>query len=364
MHLLNTRRVELRYFNSCEAAPPYAILSHVWGLNEQTFQEVQEIVKSSPPNAEQRLSQKVRDFCRYARALGFDWVWSDTCCINKESSAELSEAINSMFVWYGRSTRCLAYLEDVSEDEDPSRVGRSFENSRWFKRGWTLQELIAPRHVLFLSRSWTPLGTKKGLAHVLHRVTGIDVEVLNFSRDVRNVSVARRMSWAAERQTTRVEDEAYSLMGILGVHMPTIYGEGKAAFRRLQEEIMKRAPDQTLFAWDNDTYFEAGEYGLLAPGPSLFQASADLVPTPPENLSDAVRAFLEAFTIDGSEVRSFIVHLYRQLTPYCERPYCSRSKYLSTWTLRRSPSPTSGFVQSFRSSSATDGAAPCWLFWQ
>ncbi|TBU35707.1 heterokaryon incompatibility protein-domain-containing protein [Dichomitus squalens] len=238
---------------------PYAILSHVWdGDRELSYQALSRAQatghRSTDPdyNIFTHIPQKVRDFCAFAREQGYDYGWVDTCCIDKTSSAELSEAINSMYAWYQQASVCYAYLVDVSCVGTPHtsfEVHEQFCNSIWHRRGWTLQELIAPRTVIFLSKDWRVLGTKDTLAQTISTVTGIDLEVLNHRAPLTGVSVARRMSWAARRITTRLEDRAYSLLGIFGIHMPTIYGEGNYAFVRLQEEILKQLPDQTLFVW-------------------------------------------------------------------------------------------------------------------
>ncbi|CDO77013.1 hypothetical protein BN946_scf184298.g40 [Trametes cinnabarina] len=249
MWLLSTDKVELRYFHSPADVPSgYAILSHVWQSHEQSFQHVQELQRSGRGY---EVGSKIRGCVEAAKQFGHAWVWVDTCCINKTNSSELEEAINSMFRWYAEAGVCLAYLQDVSDDCDVEAPQSDFRKSRWFLRGWTLQELIAPRQLVFMSKDWKCLGTKASLANLVEEITGIDAEVLTFSKYLGHVSVGRRMSWASSRVTSKVEDEAYSLMGLFDVNMPTIYGEGKNAFRRLQEEIMKRSPDHTLFAWGN-----------------------------------------------------------------------------------------------------------------
>lgn len=198
------------------------------------------------------LSHKIRDACAVARANGYRYIWIDSCCIDKTSSSELSEAINSMYSWYMKAHICYAYLADVPIDSGGHWEALRFRNSRWFTRGWTLQELIAPRNVVFLSRSWAVIGPKHELADLVGEITGIDVEALLHLQPLNAFSIAQRLSWASIRETTREEDMAYSLLGIFNINMPTLYGEGKSAFRRLQEEIMRRIPDQSIFAWSLD----------------------------------------------------------------------------------------------------------------
>ena len=154
-----------------------------------------------------------------------------------------------MYAYYANADVCYALLEDVPDDDDPEHAGSAFRQSRWFTRGWTLQELIAPLNVIFLSQDWMPLCSKCAAPGLVHQVTGVDIDVLLSTVPLSSKSVAKRLSWASQRETRRVEDEAYSLMGIFGVNIPVMYGEGRRAFRRLQEEIMKQSPDHTLFVW-------------------------------------------------------------------------------------------------------------------
>lgn len=306
MWLLSTDRAELTYFN--EPPAKYAILSHVWGQHEQSFQDIQALrdLCSLDDGKTPRscASAKIRACCMYAEADGYEWLWIDTCCIDKTSSAELSEAINSMYDWYSRASACYAYLADVPTDEDPAAPDSAFRQSIWFRRSWTLQELIAPQEVVFLSKDWEALGNKYLWPGLLQEITGIEAEVLTFLKPLSSIPIALRMRWAAGRQTTRIEDEAYALMGIFGVNMPTIYGEGRRAFRRLQEEIMRQTPDQTLFLWGSSlrpgacsdcmlqTPSHLHDYqGLLADSPSDFAAASDLVPIPYEHMSRAFSSF-------------------------------------------------------------------------
>ncbi|PIL28693.1 hypothetical protein GSI_08737 [Ganoderma sinense ZZ0214-1] len=195
------------------------------------------------------LSPKIRDACRLARQKGYRYIWIDSCCIDKSSSSELSEAINSMYKWYGLAAVCYVYLADVPPGQNPHYKRSAFRRSQWFTRGWTLQELIAPFWVEFVSKDWTPIGSKLALVDLVENVTKIDYKALLHLEPLEEFSIAQRLSWAAGRKTTRKEDRAYSLLGIFNIYMPILYGEGDHAFRRLQEEIMQRIPDQSLFAW-------------------------------------------------------------------------------------------------------------------
>lgn len=201
-----------------------------------------------------RVSAKVQDACAVARADGFRYIWIDSCCIDKTSSAELSEAINSMYMWYRNAVVCYAWLADVpclSDENDPHAPDSLFRNSKWFTRGWTLQELIAPPTVVFLSALWNPIGTRASLGDTIHEITNINVRILKGDpeKPIASVSVAERMSWAARRKTTRIEDEAYALMGLFDVSFAIVYGEGRRAFVRLQEAILRQSPDSSLLAW-------------------------------------------------------------------------------------------------------------------
>jgi hypothetical protein len=230
--------------------------------------------------------QKITTFCAQARDRGFEWAWVDTCGIDKTSSAELSEAINSMYKWYEQSAVCFVYLPDVTAQVQPDGSTNSldFNSSCWFTRGWTLQELIAPRSVEFYTSDWTHIGDKSSKVNELSRITGVDAGVLRGASPVWACSIARIMSWASKRVTTRKEDIAYCLLGLFGIHMPLLYGEGDRAFIRLQEEILKHSSDQSLFAWNPLVERYYGEQmsdflcGIFAPSPACFADSRDIVP--------------------------------------------------------------------------------------
>ena len=224
--------------------PKYAILSHTW-LADDDEVRFEDLVEG---NAHRKAagSHKIKFCGEQAAKDGLDYFWVDTCCINKSSSAELQEAIMSMFLWYRNATKCYVYLADVSVPEDvvinqvpPYPWESDFRSSRWFTRGWTLQELIAPASVDFFSAQGIRLGDKRSLEHYIYEITGIPHQALRGDA-LGQFSVVERLSWAENRQTKRKEDKAYSLLGIFAIFMPLMYGEGDYAFTRLQEEIDKK----------------------------------------------------------------------------------------------------------------------------
>jgi len=290
MRLINSTTLKLHEIVDNQT-PPYAILSHTWGEEEVSFQDLQANV---PGVTENKGFEKIRQCCRIAAGDGFEYTWIDTCCIDKTSSAELSEAINSMFRWYQRAEVCYAFLADVTSDEDPQMEGSAFRRSRWFTRGWTLQELIAPAQVIFLGSDWEEIGTKLSLMILVSGITGIGLEALDGNLGLNCWSAAQKMSWASYRITTREEDTAYCLMGIFNINMPMLYGEGGRAFMRLQEEIIRSSQDESIFAWwSGERQFALNEdnRGLLASGPHQFARSGDVLNLrSPENL-DSTQTF-------------------------------------------------------------------------
>ena len=272
MRLLNVSSLSLEDFPP-NGIPSYAILSHTWGTDEVTAADIHHPIGKSKPSW-----GKILSTCEQAKADHLQYVWIDTCCIDKFSSAELSETLNSIYLWYEKAAICYAYLVDVPKADNPRIRGSAFERSRWFSRGWTLQELIAPREVIFFSNDWTEIGRKTALCDILERITRIQEDILIHRRPLSSMSLARRMAWAAYRETTRPEDIAYCLMGIFSVNMPMLYGEGKRAFLRLQEEIIKSSDDQSLFAWIDTDASPTSLHGLLATSPSQFAFCHDILP--------------------------------------------------------------------------------------
>lgn len=371
MRLINAKTFELKEFWGSDI-PRYAILSHTWEEEELTFQQFTQLPREEISKL--KGFKKIERTCQLALHSGIEWAWVDTCCIDKSSSAELTEAINSMFRWYQESGVCYAYLSDLKndqqrrerewkikddekgapkegpkkksegagkeegqkdkpeggkpkgdtkrreagkwngdsllkgesekdgdsrsrsrsrpgKDETESRAGTSdtsgytaenslrwkqrVEKCRWFTRGWTLQELIAPRQLGFYNQDWRFEGEKKELSSELAEITRINKRVLSNAALLSTVPVAQRMSWAANRQTTRAEDMAYCLLGIFGVQIPMLYGEGSKAFIRLQEEIIKESNDLSLFAWQAPASSQK-HWGILALSPGDFSACTDL----------------------------------------------------------------------------------------
>ncbi len=285
MRLLNAINFELKDFPH-DQIPPYAILSHTWGAAEEEviFQDMVDLERARrKPGFE-----KIQGCCQQARRDKFEWVWIDSCCIHKTSSAELSEAINTMFQWYKDSYICYAYLSDVFYS--PASVWKrplsdNFRHSRWFSRGWTLQELIAPQVVHFFNRDWENIATRASFASILEYITGVPDRVLR-GGSISEYCVLEKMSWARNHKTTRIEDVAYSLLGLFEINMPLLYGEGNKAFVRLQEEILKSCGDYSLFAWEDDRPVVEN---IFASSPSQFQKvfedSNNLRAIPAEQLS-------------------------------------------------------------------------------
>ncbi|KAH7629308.1 heterokaryon incompatibility protein-domain-containing protein [Sordaria sp. MPI-SDFR-AT-0083] len=356
MRLINTTTLTLQSFMlPAPQLPSYAILSHTWYPSpddEVTFQDFTLLPRHELEK--KRGYAKISQTCQRAKKSGIKWAWVDTCCIDKTSSAELTEAINSMFAWYKGATVCFAFLEDLEpvpgtargsgtgrrlglgvpqgqngqngqngpgqsegrlsvSDDGGSNVGsnvsaatgsrmgsttssthiqagrmehlsheekvRRFGACRWFTRGWTLQELIAPSKMGFYNSKWEFVGEKPALKQVLAEITQISESVLENSALLPTIPVAQRMSWASSRVTTRPEDMAYCLLGIFDVQSPLMYGEGEKAFIRLQEEIVKETNDFSIFAWKtgkgSGTQHQK-HWGILAPSPKEFAGSRDI----------------------------------------------------------------------------------------
>jgi hypothetical protein len=302
MHLLKTDTYKIIYVSG--KTPQYAILSHRWEPEEITFRTFnsQALQDASLRSFDDRLrpsAVKIQRACAKARQQGFDYIWIDTCCIDKSSSEELRTALNSMYKWYREAAVCYTFLNDVAFSRigdnmfDSYRKDRQGKSSEWFERGWTLQELLVPQKMEFYDTHWTFMGTRNELADLVSRVAGIRPEYLNGQLSFRKASIATKMSWMAGRTTREVEDIAYSLLGIFNVNLTPQYGEGVKAFSRLQDAIMLDygAFDESLFAWvwphdgQLKCYRDGGrvprvtnsKWGLLAPSPDCFKNASNIV---------------------------------------------------------------------------------------
>ncbi|UKZ94417.1 uncharacterized protein TrAFT101_009289 [Trichoderma asperellum] len=295
MRLLSTKALEFHDFLGTDI-PRYTILSHRWERDEMSYQDMTKEMERNnntwPGTTDVLQKQgyrKISEFRRLALKDGYEYIWVDTCCIDKTSSAELQEAINSMYQWYWNSDVCYAYLSDVSIPTDRTDAdGRllfkasdlqPFQRSQWFTRGWTLQELLAPRALIFVDQTWKKFGTAYDLESFIETATSIQVRRHVHRSRTRSeiLQVGQCMSWAATRTTTRIEDRAYSLLGLFDVNLPMMYGEGGRAFQRLQEEILRVYEDASILAWshaDADTGFAPNG---LAPSPDHFRQFPRLI---------------------------------------------------------------------------------------
>jgi hypothetical protein len=273
--------------------PPYAILSHIWGKASEEA-TLEDIVKGT---AVQKAGYQKIQFCgEQAAKDNLRYFWVDTCCIDKSNSAEVQEAINSMFKWYKNAARCYVYLADISTNT--TQVNTDFYHSRWFTRAWTLQELIAPSSVEFFSSEGVLVGSKKLKMTKIHTTTGISFKALS-GAPMSECSVDERMSWTKGRKSRREEDEAYALLGIFDVYMPIIYGERKEnAHRRLWRKIqeLNNADSYPGRAVES----EADPYRTTIPGQIHAVSFTDLeVPVIPELDSDDESEIASVFSDGG-----------------------------------------------------------------
>ena len=249
-------QVELPYNGN--PLPQYAILSHTWlpenseGVEEVTYQDMKSsYAKLKRGRFKPKGWNKLKKYCDLAKENGWEWAWMDTCCIDKTNVSDTQEAINAMFRWYKESMICYAYLEDVDR-RDTKSLEADFTHAKWFTRGWTLQELIAPTYLLFVDKNWLEIIDKNNGQEQIERATGIHPEKL---RRFDECSIWERFSWASQRQTTLIEDRAYSLLGLFGINMPLIYGEGERAFLRLQHELIKTHDDGSFLLWEAQSQY-------------------------------------------------------------------------------------------------------------
>jgi hypothetical protein len=241
----------------------YAILSHTWGLDEEEV-TYDDIINGTGTSKLGAGSEKIRFCIQQTRRDGLEYFWVDTCCIDKRNLVELSRALISMFRWYSNAKKCYAFLSDVaypslrlSQEQGRESWKEDFRSSRWFTRGWTLQELLAPYSLDFFSSDGYNLGTKASLGQVISEITRIPVEAL-YGQPLASFTIQERLCWQENRQTKEEEDIVYSMLGIFNVSMPVLYGEGKTkAQARLsalleQPEMPSKASSNIPFRRDPD----------------------------------------------------------------------------------------------------------------
>ena len=273
MYLLNTDTLRLECFPGETTKPKYAILSHRWGNDEDeaSFQDV-----GNGIHLHKQGWKKIASACGIARVQGHKYLWADTCCINKVplNNKEQTDAINSMYTWYGASEVCYAYLEDVVDVNDEELL----KKSQWFERGWTLQEMLAPEELIFFSQNWTISVDRFDIPGIMSTVAGVVGGHASFwFLDDGTYTISEVMSWASRRKTTKPEDAAYSLIGLFKLQhsMDISYGEGGArAFVRLQEQLMQggsHTDDMTIFDWTSDSQESVPRRSMFATSPKAFE---------------------------------------------------------------------------------------------
>ncbi|KAK6439687.1 hypothetical protein LTR95_004107 [Oleoguttula sp. CCFEE 5521] len=264
IRLLSVETLEFKSFPS--EPEPYAIASHRWFPNEHetTYRDV-----CARRNTTKHGYKKVLGFAKHVRThyRGISWLWIDTCCIDKEDKMEHSNSIDSMYDWYSNAAICLAYLVDVPYSDDEDTLSADFQRSVWFTRRWTLQELVAPKVVVFLTRQWTEIGCKGAgrsrgtLGHVeedVSEVTGIPVAVLEDPAELSSVSLLDIISWAKDRETSREEDMWYCLYGLAKARGGSRYGEGASGARGrfvsslVQNQRIRTDEAETIVRQDNE----------------------------------------------------------------------------------------------------------------
>ncbi|ETN38886.1 uncharacterized protein HMPREF1541_06927 [Cyphellophora europaea CBS 101466] len=297
MRLIDTRTLELADFGNHLPSAQYAILSHRWGDNEVTYRQYMALDKSllraQTPRAYSSGLDKILWGCHMARRNNLRYFWIDTCCINKnneDDQTELSASVMSMWKWYHEAAICYIFLATItlsaaeverdpnafmewhhSKDSEDRDYGRPAE---YFRRGWTLQELLAPRRAIFFNATWSFIGSRLQLVDQIYNATNIAKQYINSNEGIRLASIAARLSWAGGRETTREEDRVYSLIGLFDINMDIRYGEGyERAFYRLQKEIVENDPSEDIFAWTSD---KLAKSGLLAPDIDCFANSGDI----------------------------------------------------------------------------------------
>ncbi|KAJ9133713.1 hypothetical protein NKR23_g10575 [Pleurostoma richardsiae] len=326
MRLINAETRQLKEFFD-EELPEYAVLSHTWGdiSEEVSLRDYAAGMTEKKPGM-----RKIELALQQTRRDRLQWLWVDTCCIDRSSSADLSEAVNAAWRWFAESAACYVYLSDCSATNDPG--SKDFLRARWFTRSWTLPELLAPRSITFFAENWTQIGvgsmqTDLGVLESVYHVTKIPRDVLTGTLRPWDFCISQRMSWASRRMCSRVEDLAYSLFGLFEVNLPVMYGEGRRAFIRLQEHIFHQHPDDdTVLAWCvgelSQRTLNIG--GLWAESPADFAESGSIRPV--ERAKEPLKLTAEGMLLDlrpPVEIKyRETLHLYCDDKPFHELIVC------------------------------------------
>ena len=310
----------------------YVMLSHVWGEDEPLYGDTKLIANILEMSSSSPGIVKLQNFCRIAKQRGFHWCWSDTCCIDKTSSAELQESINSMFKWYRNSALTIAFLWDVVQS-----TSEALKRSRWFTRGWTLQELLAPTAIEFYMGDWTPFlaPSSEGATPLNYKLIPEFVQSLETILCIDKTylvdfnpgldDVREKMRWMSTRRATKIEDMAYCLLGILDLRLPVLYGEEERAFIRLQDEIMKNTDDTCIFDWVGkpsslNSYLASSPscFRQVAWRPSPYQSTAELsmLQTVSEFTHKISAALLQMAEINEPPLGHFIANGRMNLRPF------------------------------------------------
>ncbi|KAF1951964.1 HET-domain-containing protein [Byssothecium circinans] len=272
MRLLHTRTLTFTEFR-VSRVPDYAILSHRWLEYEVSYSDMFNLTDEIKQTNGYK---KIVHCCKQAASVGLDYVWIDTCCVNKQDKDEVAYAINAMFAWYRKSQVCYCYMYDVPKNDlDLEHKDSKFRTSQWFTRGWTLQELLAPLYLIFFNHDWEEIGTKSSFKGIIAEITGIapSIVVLNQGGDV---SVAQRLAWAAERQTQVAADKSYCLTDLGTINsIGSVEEDEEKAFFRLQVQMLKTSDDQSLFCWQEPPGENRPSAGLLARRASAVMRPSD-----------------------------------------------------------------------------------------
>ncbi|KAK7443540.1 hypothetical protein VKT23_015713 [Stygiomarasmius scandens] len=247
--LIDVYTTKLIEFTKNDTIPPYAVLSHRWKLGEEVMYE--ELLYPRDETKAKLGYRKIMAACQKARDGGVHYIWVDTCCIKQGDDADIKANITSMYAYYQNAAVCYAYLADLPQ------ARKSLDSSEWFTRGWTLQELLAPPTVIFFDKNWSRIGSRHELRYVIYIATTIPVNVLSSEKPVRDVSVVDRMTWALGRETTKPQDRAYCLQGLLGITVEPNYDEWYwTSFNRLGKALLAAYPELKQILQIDEYWFD------------------------------------------------------------------------------------------------------------